>query len=153
MKCLEIQSAIDELLDIKLTESLSEEKSLAARTAELTALVNEHTKECADCKSFQSQNNQIAALTASMPQFDISEALTQKVMAVVIAEAKEQDIIKEIGMQELMSAVIALTIVVLISLASHENLSGFYSWVLSFAGLLTFSTVMSKTVLVKQTNK
>jgi hypothetical protein len=151
--CLEIRSAIDELLDIKLTASLSEEKSMALKSAQLTAQVNEHTKQCAGCANFQSQNAQIADLTASMPQFDISEALTQKVMTLVMDEVKEQDKVKEIGMQELVAAVMALTIVALVSLISHENLSGFYSWVLSFAGLLAFSTAMGKTALARQVDR
>ena len=44
--------------------------------AELAA----HEKDCRGCLRWQQQHREIAALSAGLPQFDVSEGLTRKIM-------------------------------------------------------------------------
>ncbi len=53
-----------------------------------TASIANHASICADCSVWKSQMVDILAMTSGLPQFDVSEHLTQSIMATVAAERK-----------------------------------------------------------------
>lgn len=50
------------------------------------ANVSVHLKECTSCSAWSTQMSEIETVAASMPQFDVSEALTQNILKAVEAE-------------------------------------------------------------------
>jgi anti-sigma factor RsiW len=52
------------------------------------AIFQAHMAGCDACKRWHRENEEMSAMVSSMPQFDVSEALTQKIMNSVEAQPK-----------------------------------------------------------------
>ncbi|MBX9949596.1 MAG: hypothetical protein K2Y39_10540 [Candidatus Obscuribacterales bacterium] len=50
------------------------------------ASVDTHLNECTSCSAWSAQMREIETVAASMPQFDVSEALTQNILKAVESE-------------------------------------------------------------------
>lgn len=53
----------------------------------LSGALTGHMDECAACGRWQEQNQRISMMVGSMPQFDVSEQLTQKILTSLPAQS------------------------------------------------------------------
>ncbi len=53
----------------------------------LSGALTGHIDDCAACARWQEQNQRIAMMVGSMPQFDVSEQLTQKILTSLPAQS------------------------------------------------------------------
>lgn len=119
--------------------------------AGLLKLYNEHAGECKPCAAWKSHNDQIIELAVAMPQFDISEALTQKILSSV--ENEKQGIMPAIRslpstLPSLPLGVIGMFLMVVI--LPFDTVEGAMSWACGLAGLVALKLLVSTTNKTEQ---
>ena len=67
-------------------EALRDPSSLI--DADLRKRLDNHVAECASCQRYKVQSDDIVAMSAQLPQFDVSEQITQNIMAAVGSERR-----------------------------------------------------------------
>lgn len=99
---------------------------------------DEHVADCSSCQSWKAQTLQIIDMSSALPSFDVSEALTQRILNSVETERK-----KSISLERLPAAplcVMAATAIVL--LLPAEGLQGALSWSAGILGLLLLQILL-----------
>lgn len=118
--CSTFKTLQDKLHDTK--EKLSGEE---------TFFVDKHLTDCDSCRAWKAQISEMLILTASMPQFDVPEALTQQILKAVDQNRKVSPSFEKISWLPLSSvAFIALVIG-----SPMETWTGLFSWIIGLAGV------------------
>ncbi len=128
-ECKSFRSAIEAKLDS------------GGRLAELVKL-SEHRlllNSCASCADWCRQTNDLLSAAAVLPQFDVSEALTQRILSAVQAERQSSVTAKEIV---LTAAVLGLA-VAFVALESFESISGLLAWFAGVAAVAVLKVLLS----------
>jgi len=96
-----------------------------------------HEAQCSSCRVWTAQTQSILDVAAAMPQFDVSEALTQRILESVEAEAKRPRV--EFGL--LLPAAFAAG-VALFTMAPVESVEGMLSWAIGLAGVVLLKAIV-----------
>jgi hypothetical protein len=90
-----------------------------------------HKDHCAACRSWKAQTVDLMDLASGLPNFDVSEALTQRILTSVENEQR-----KVVSLEHLPAAPLCIVAAVtLILLLPVEGLQGALSWFVSLMGL------------------
>ena len=88
---------------------------------------SEHVETCISCSAFAKQHETIIETMASLPQFDVSEKLTQSILqSVYLSQPKKADLLLPIG---------AAAGVVFFALLPFDSIQGWLSWGVGLIGL------------------
>ncbi len=96
----------------------------------------EHLAQCRACEIWQSEHRQISELAALMPQFDVSEGLTQKILDSVAKEATPKIETSLLPLALSASAVF----LVMLPFDSWQSVLG---WGAGFLGMLLLQALMN----------
>jgi hypothetical protein len=95
----------------------------------------EHSAQCASCSAWQKQNDAVISLASAMPQFDVSEGLTQKILSAV---EKENTPGMEVSLLPI-SIAAGLAFLVFVPFDSAQSL---FSWGIGLLSLFVFYMLM-----------
>lgn len=109
--------------DARLAED-SAPIDLGGRTKEAVEL---HLKECPDCLVWQRETTALVAAASQLPQYDVPEALTQRILTQVAVERARPDWFRIATL----CAVAAACLAVLVMKDAFESVDGLLSWMLS----------------------
>jgi hypothetical protein len=104
-----------------------------------------HRDQCAGCQAWQAQTESLMNMSSAMPQFDVSEALTQRIMASVEAESRRTAV--ESGYLiplAVVAAAMSLTVLPL------DSVDGLFSWAIGLGGLFVLKAIVSVTPTAEQ---
>ena len=107
-------------------------------SSEQIKLHNEHTASCKPCQVWQSQILALSDMASALPQFDVAEALTQRILSSV--ETEKAKIISLERLPAMPLGVVAAVVVVL--LLPTEGLQGAFSWSAGVMGLLLLQALL-----------
>lgn len=124
--------------------NLFEKQDLGLSLSEIEKECLAHTEDCQACLSWSRQHNQILDLAAGLPQFDVSEGLTQKILAGL---EKEKTPAAEISFLPMQIAAVA-SVFLLFPVDSIQTIMG---WTAGLAGLLALKLIMSTAESKEQT--
>lgn len=116
--------------------------------AESMKLHETHPAQCSSCLAWKAQTEQILELAAGLPQFDVPEALTQKILSQL--EAEKRNVVSLDSLPSLPLGVMGMFLLLLV--LPFENLQGLLSWSIGFAGLGLFNLLVSSASASEQTN-
>jgi len=127
----------------RVRELLSEEPS----NRELETLevdgepISLHIDGCSPCRTWKEQTDEIVDMARSIPQFDVSERLTQNILTMVATEDKA----KQQQFRWVVYAVtIAMFLYILLFVDALESVWGVGSWVVGLATMLGLKLLVSE---------
>ena len=120
IECHEYRDSFDELND-----------QLAPMSAQRQSALTAHGKQCTSCASWREQTEQLIDMAEAMPQFDVSEALTQRILTAVELERT----VRAGSTTPYLVPLAAVTAILLFAWIPFETVDGVVSWVLGAAGL------------------
>jgi len=100
--------------------------------------MNAHHEQCASCQAWRAQTDKLIDMSAAIPQFDVSEALTQRILVSVDAEHRKPAL--ESGYLiplAVVAAAMSLTVLPL------DSIDGLFSWAIGLAGLFVLKAIVS----------
>lgn len=104
-----------------------------------------HALECPSCAAWKSQTEQLLDLTACMAQFDVSEALTQKILSSVESDRRVSGAFDRAPWLPLGAfGTLAL------ALACSESVEGVTAWLAGMLGLALLELLLSSSTKVEQ---
>ncbi|HEY9719627.1 MAG TPA: hypothetical protein V6C69_19265 [Trichormus sp.] len=110
---------------------------------ELRQKIEQHLTECTECLSWQRQTTELAAVASQMPQFDVSEALTQRILNdAAMQQSKKGSIIATVA--GVLVALCALAVLQVID--QCESTTGILSWCLGMVTMVAFAKFVSEPV-------
>lgn len=117
----------DNQLCIKTREQIGllETDALVGDCASIRADVENHLAQCAACVTWRQQSSDVVAAASMLPQFDVPEALTQRIL---LAVEDEQRARAGIASAAIWTAVAVVACVVLVLFDSLESIEGLMSW-------------------------
>lgn len=134
-----MREILTEILD---DSSDSTQNNLAKNTQEVDGeLVSKHLERCAPCQSWQIQTEELVDMTRSLPQFDVSERLTQSILSqVAVAEKSRQ---QQLGWVVYAAAVV-LFLYVMLFVDAFESVWGVGSWVVGLATMIGLKLLIAE---------
>lgn len=131
IRCNRVRELLADILD-DTTESTS--SALSRSTIEVDGEpINVHLENCIACQIWKTQTDQIIDMTRTLPQFDVSENLTQSILTQVSAAEKTQH-------QQLAWLVYAMAICtflyIMLFVDAFESFWGLGSWLLGLATMI-----------------
>lgn len=96
------------------------------------AKVDEHLLDCLSCQKWAQQTESMVSMASAMPQFDVSEALTQNIMSSIQSEVATRKS-PTMSMVSVVSTFAALAI--LFYSFSFDNVYGLISWTIGLASM------------------
>ena len=97
-----------------------------------------HKLDCKPCSIWLSQHNQISDMAMSMPQFDVSEGLTQKILDSVHTEKTPG-----LGLETSLMPLSLATAAVFLVLIPFDSWQSVYGWGAGIAGLFALQLLMN----------
>lgn len=101
-----------------------------------TNLLLEHKKLCSACSAWQAQHERIEEFAQFLPQFDVSEGLTQKILSEM-----EKETLPAVQTPYLPLLIAASVSVIL--LFPFDSMQSIIGWTAGIAGLAALKTFMS----------
>lgn len=89
-----------------------------------------HLKQCSSCATWSHQINEIAAVAANMPQFDVSEAMTQNILKAIEAEPAHGHVLSGVTVVQIL---IGIAMFAFMLFEAAEDLNGVISWSIGLA--------------------
>lgn len=120
----------------KIRERLEEdgEKRADAPDQEVEA----HLGGCAGCRQWREQTADLLAMASQMPQFDVPEAVTQRILSAI--EEKQRQRVRQV---QLLVMVILVAVAAFISIADLlESMTGLVSWIAGLAALAALHVLL-----------
>lgn len=96
--------------------------------------VDKHLHECSHCRTWADVSDQMVGLAKEIPQFDVPEAVTQRILQAVASENKRTFLGSDYAIWLCATAVMLLSVIVLSD--SVENLEGLASWSVGLAAIM-----------------
>ena len=125
--------------DARLAEDIPE----GGEQPELRKQIEQHLIECDACLAWQRQTTELIAVAAQVPQFDVPEALTQR----ILKEAMQQQSRKDSIFASTVAALVAVcALSVLLFVDRCETTTGVMSWLLGMATMAAFAKFVSEPV-------
>lgn len=111
------------------------------------AWVDEHRKQCSLCKLWADQSQQIGELSRALPQFDVPEALTQRILTAVDLErnVEHSGALWDGGPLSgfLLPGAVALGMVALFTELPFEPVEGIISWIVGILVVAAFGMLIT----------
>jgi predicted anti-sigma-YlaC factor YlaD len=108
---------------------------------ELRQKIEQHLTECAECLSWQRQTTELAAVASQLPQFDVSEALTQRILNdAAMQQSKKGSIIATVA--GVLVALCALGVLQVVD--QCESTTGLLSWLVGMVTMVAFAKFVSE---------
>ncbi|MBY0357616.1 MAG: hypothetical protein K2W82_06410 [Candidatus Obscuribacterales bacterium] len=107
-------------------------------TAPDGSFLQEHRLECEACRSWEMQSSEVTILASSLPQFDVPESLTQKILNSVEEERRQNLTTNKYFL-------LPLSLVAFISLLMNlplDNWENFASWIIGLVGILSLKLLL-----------
>lgn len=101
----------------------------------------EHVKVCKACRAWQYQTREIVDMVSMMPQFDVSEALTQRILSSVERERGVKSALEALPAMPL-GIVAGFSFILLLPM---DGIQGAFSWTAAIAGLVLFQVLLKST--------
>lgn len=124
--------------DMEETDKCRQTRDLLDKDASGHALVpatsnevEQHLKACPGCARCYKQVNELISLTAALPQFDVPEALTQRILASINVKQEPA----ALSGQMIVMALVVIASVIWLAADSVETALGLISWIIGFAGV------------------
>lgn len=134
-----MREILTEILD---DSSDSTKNNLAKNTQEVDGeLVSKHLERCFPCQSWQIQTEELVDMTRSLPQFDVSERLTQSILSQVAVEEKSRQ--QQLGWIVYAAAVV-LFLYVMLFVDAFESVWGVGSWVVGLATMIGLKLLIAE---------
>lgn len=111
---------------LEFADSLTEQENLA---------YEQHFANCSACSSWSKQHSAILELSAAMPQFDVSEGLTQRIISSL--EKSSTPAVETSLLPLCLLAVLAFLVLV-----PFDSLQGICVWGLGVLGLILFQALI-----------
>ena len=99
-----------------------------------------HLKDCNSCNVWSQQVSEIVAMASSMPQFDVSEALTQNIMKAVDSEPALQTSV--LSGANMFQTLFGLAVVAIMMLEAAEDLNGLIAWAIGLGVVYSISLLV-----------
>jgi predicted anti-sigma-YlaC factor YlaD len=99
-----------------------------------------HIKTCGSCSLWSQQVGDIVSMTSSMPQFDVSEALTQNIMKAVESEPAHQPSV--LSGANLFQVLFGLAVVAVMLVESAEDFNGLVAWAIGIGVLYSINLLV-----------
>lgn len=128
--CAEFRVLFDRLADGDKSVSSDERKRYEA-----------HDGSCKSCEAWQRQSKDLMDMMAAMPQFDVSEALTQRILSSV--ETEKGKVISLESLPAMPLGIVAAAAVIL--LFPVDGVQGALSWMAAAAGLVLLQVLVKTT--------
>lgn len=106
----------------------------------LDAQAHMHLKQCASCSTWSQQVNEIAAVALNMPQYDVSEAMTQRIVSAIDAEPTYG---RALGGVSAVQIVFGLAMFAFMLFEAAEDINGVISWSIGLAIVYGISLLVS----------
>jgi len=130
------------MLDKQSENSCAEFRSLfsddevsSSLAAEQRLLLNTHQNSCAACDSWCKQHADLIQLAETLPQFDVSEGLTQRILDSVGKQATP-------GLETSLLPIGLVAAVAAFVLVPVDSLQGLYGWGAGILGLWALQLLM-----------
>lgn len=94
-----------------------------------------HVSSCASCTAWQKQNEAMISLASAMPQFDVSEGLTQKILGSIEKESTP-------GMEVSPVPIAIAAGFLFLLLVPFDSVQSLYSWGVGVLGLFVLHLLM-----------
>jgi len=122
---------------------LAEDEPECEGGPELRKQIEQHLTECAECLSWQRQTTELAAIAAQMPQFDVPEALTQRILNdVSLQQSKHGSLIATVAAVLVSTCAVAVLMIV----DQCESTTGLLSWLVGMVTMVAFAKFVSEPV-------
>ena len=108
--------------------------------ADLRKRLESHVLECSSCQRYKAQSDEIVAMSAQLPQFDVSEQITQNIMAAVESERS----MPVAGHYGLLLPVGVACIAAAITVLPLDSWEGLASTAIGVVGLVLLKMLISK---------
>jgi hypothetical protein len=120
--------------------NLYEELQRGEVASEVSELTDRHAAGCNACRQWTMQTKDMLSLAVAIPQFDVSEQLTQNILSAVEGERKLRVVAGQYG---LLLPVAVICLAGMITVFPIDTLEGVLSTGLSLAGLLLIKTAIN----------
>ena len=124
--------------DMRLLVDRRLEEGEAALAEDQCEELKQHLGACASCSAWEQQTSEIMALAASAPQFDVPEALTQRILSAVM----EQNAFPVSTRQVVLVSLAVVSMMSILVMDSVESIGGLGSWLISLAAMAVFKTLL-----------
>lgn len=118
-------------LELNCTEArealtLARDATDTGSDAPLESRAQTHVKACSSCNVWSHQMGELVAMSSSMPQFDVSEALTQNILKAVESEPAHQTSLSSAA--NLVQTLFGLAVVAIMMVEAAEDFNGLIAW-------------------------
>lgn len=115
-------------------QKIKEQVELGDAAVPQTEAVNVHLLGCKDCRTWFNQSRQIVQLSKELPQYDVPEALTQKILQAVSAQQSPSLFVIDVKL--VVAAALTIALAIFAFPDTFENVEGCVSWLVSFSIIL-----------------
>ncbi len=124
-----------------LRSSLETKLDSGAQLADLTSSseIEKQLSSCASCRVWCEHTMDLIAAASVIPQFDVPEALTQRILVAVETERKASITVKEV----VLTAIVLGLTVAFVALESFESVSGLLAWFAGVAAVAVLKVVLT----------
>lgn len=138
-KCSRVREILTEILD---DTADSTRNNLDNNTQEVDGeRVSIHLQSCARCQNWQAQTEEMVDMARLLPQFDVSERLTQSILAqVAVVESSKQQQLSWI----VYAAAVALFLYVMLFVDAFESVWGIGSWIVGLGTMMGLKLLIAE---------
>ena len=138
-KCSRVREILTEILD---DTADSTRNNLENNTQEVDGeRVSIHLQSCARCQNWQAQTEEMVDMARLLPQFDVSERLTQSILAqVAVVESSKQQQLSWI----VYAAAVALFLYVMLFVDAFESVWGIGSWIVGLGTMIGLKLLIAE---------
>lgn len=119
----------------------AEPASEQATSAECRDKIESHLAQCTACVSWRQESSDLVAAASVLPQFDVPEALTQRILTAVAAEQQSVEGRSTTLLFVLLTVVACL---VLFYFESFESMEGALAWGVGLAAMALIRLLVGK---------
>jgi hypothetical protein len=121
----------------------SDDEIGAMLSVEQRTLLNNHRNICAKCEAWCNQHLELIQLAESLPQFDVSEGLTQRILGSVEKQSTP-------GLESSLLPLGVVAAVAAFVLVPVDSLQGLYGWGAGILGLWCLQLLMKSAATNEQ---
>lgn len=138
-KCRRVREILTEILD---DTADSTRNNLENCTQEVDGeRVSMHLQSCDRCQNWQAQTEEMVDMARLLPQFDVSERLTQSILAqVAVVESSKQQQLSWI----VYAAAVALFLYVMLFVDAFESVWGIGSWIVGLGTMIGLKLLIAE---------
>lgn len=101
----------------------------------------QHVENCSSCQIWKNQTMEMVSVARSLPQFDVSEALTQS----ILRQVEQEDSVKQQRLAWVVYAATAsLFLFVMLFVDAYESVWGVGSWIVGLATMIGLKMLITE---------